>query len=101
VATVDDALEWFVSAMIGHVLLQPGLGGRALAEDLAAFPVTLELSCSFITAPLPVTHGMNSLKKKIFLLKIISSYAVVSQLFCFVDYLKYFSDPRSTKYRFV
>ena len=62
VATVDDALEWFVSAVIGHVLLQPGLGGRALAEDLAALPVALELDRSLVTPPLPVTYGMNNLK---------------------------------------
>ena len=62
VATVDDALEWFVSAVIGHVLLQPGLGGRALAEDLAALPVALELGRSLVAPPLPVTYGMNSLK---------------------------------------
>lgn len=42
-ATVHDALEGFVASVIGDVLLQPRLGRGAFAEDLAAFPETLEL----------------------------------------------------------
>ena len=41
-ASVNDALEWFVASVIGDVLLQPRLGGGALAEYLAAFPEALE-----------------------------------------------------------
>ena len=42
-ATIYDALEGLVAPVIGHVLLQPRLGRGAFAEDLAAFPETLEL----------------------------------------------------------
>ena len=42
-ATVNDALEGFVASVIGDVLLQPRLRRGAFAEDLAAFPETLEL----------------------------------------------------------
>jgi hypothetical protein len=42
-AAVDDALEGLVAAVVRDVLLQPRLGRRPFAEDLAAFPEALEL----------------------------------------------------------
>jgi len=59
---VDDALEWFVSSVIGHVFCQPGLGRGAFPEDLAAFPETLEPHCRLVARPVAVISGMNSLE---------------------------------------
>ena len=77
VASVNDALEWFVASVIGDVLLQPRLGGGALAEYLAAFPEALEPDRGVVTWSWALVRRVNSLEER---QEVRNRWMVVSQV---------------------